>query len=53
MRKALQIQSFYELPKEKIPPENIWFDEEELSIWFENLSEGNSTSTFINENDIE
>jgi hypothetical protein len=29
------INSFYELPKDKRPPENMWFDGEELEEWFD------------------
>lgn len=31
------IDSFYELPKEKRPPEDIWFSPEELEDWFDKI----------------
>jgi hypothetical protein len=40
IRKALQIESFNELPKKKRPPENIWDNGAELELWIENLSAG-------------
>ena len=31
------IDGFFELPKDKRPPENIWFDSDELETWFEEV----------------
>lgn len=33
------IDGFYELPKDKRPPENIWFDSEALEEWFDRIYE--------------
>lgn len=40
IRKALQIESFTELPKNKRPPEDIWDNSTELELWIDNLSAG-------------
>ena len=53
IKKALQIQSFYELPKDKIPPERIWFDEEALEEWFDALQDNRSAGIYIDEDEIE
>jgi len=47
IRKALQVDSFLELPKEKRPPESIWDNSAELEMWIENLSAGNPNTAEI------
>ncbi len=42
-----------EFPKDKRPPENIWFNEEALTEWFENIENDVSNVIEINEEDIE
>lgn len=37
IKKSKQIDSFFELPKDKQPPESIWDDSQELKYWFDNL----------------
>ena len=38
------IDSFMELPKDKRPPEDIWFDQIELEEWFDRVFDsGKST----------
>lgn len=40
------IDSFMELPKEKRPPESIWFDGDELTEWFDRVFDRNRQATF-------
>ncbi len=47
IRKALQIDSFNELPKDKRPPESIWDNSAELELWIDNLSAGEPNTTEI------
>jgi hypothetical protein len=37
MRMRENIDSFFELPKDKRPPEDYWFDSEELESWFDKV----------------
>jgi hypothetical protein len=37
IRMREMIDGFYELPKDKRPPENIWFDNDALEEWFDRL----------------
>ena len=39
IRKRLQYDSFLELPKEKVPPDDIWDEPEELEEWFDRVFE--------------
>jgi hypothetical protein len=40
------INSFYELPKDKRPPEAIWFEPEELEEWFDRAFDRNKDTEF-------
>ena len=55
IRKAMQINSFMELPEDKRPPRDIWDDELELEIWMKNLSDGkeNKAEFIIRDDEIE
>lgn len=55
IRKALQIEGFNELPKNKRPPENIWDNATEMELWIDNLSAGepNTVDLIIPEWEIE
>jgi len=37
IHKRMQVESWYELPKEKQPPQDIWFKPKELEDWFERI----------------
>lgn len=37
MRMRENIDSYMELPKDKRPPEDIWFDADELEDWFDRV----------------
>jgi hypothetical protein len=37
IRTQEQIDSFYELPKEKRPPKNIWHNEYKINEWYEEV----------------
>lgn len=53
IKKSQQIESFFELPKDKRPPEDIWDDSEELEIWLDNIFSNKPNSLEIELNDIE
>lgn len=53
IRKAQQINSFFDLPKKQQPPEKYWFDEEYLQEWFDNVSANEPNTVEIYESDIE
>jgi len=40
------IDGFFELPKDKRPPENIWFDSDELEIWFDRAFDPKKDTSF-------
>ena len=41
------IDSFNELPKEKRPPENIWFSSERLEVWFDDVFRTDRSSSSV------
>ncbi len=41
-----QITSYYELPREKRPPESIWFDSAELEEWFDRAFDRDKDTQF-------
>jgi len=41
-----QINAFFELPKDKRPPEDIWFDAEELDDWFDRVFDNKKQTEF-------
>jgi len=45
IRKLLQIDSFFELPREKRPPKSIWHNEYKINQWFEDVVFSNRTSS--------
>lgn len=55
IRKAAQIESFMELPKDKIPPKSLWDNQKELDEWLENVMENRPTTANISfsENEVE
>ena len=56
LRKRLEIITWYEnLPRDKVPPEDIWFDGVELEMWFDNVFGGKEPQAIfdINPNEIE
>lgn len=53
IKKALQIESFFELPKDRRPDESIWDNNKELEEWMDNLSENKPTKMEIVVEDIE
>lgn len=44
LRKAAQISSFNELPKDKRPPEYMWDNPDELERWFDKVFDYDSGS---------
>ena len=40
------IDGFFELPKDKRPPENIWFDSDELETWFDRAFDKDKDTEF-------
>ncbi len=46
MRMRENIDSYMELPKDKRPPEDIWFDQEELEDWFDRVFEKRRPTEF-------
>lgn len=57
IKKRLQYDSFYELPKEKQPPDDIWDKPEELERWFDEVFKPTGVKpqqeTFLDINDVE
>lgn len=59
VQKRIQIDSFFELPKDKRPPESIWDNSERLEKWFDDVfdrkKESSATQMVINipEDEIE
>lgn len=55
IKKSLQIESFFELPKDKQPPKSIWDDNEELEEWFDAVLQNKNVASnvMINADDIE
>lgn len=52
----MQIDGYFELPKDKRPPENIWDNAEKLESWFDRVFDKGKTSEIvieIPESDIE
>ncbi len=47
------IDGFMELPKDKRPPENIWFDGEKLEDWFEDVFKTDSHTVSFDVNEVE
>jgi len=39
--------NFLELPKDKRPPENIWFEPQKLEDWFDDVFDRRNTSNTI------
>ena len=50
-----RINSFYELPKDKRPPRDLWDKPHQLDEFFEQVfkTEGNKSATYINYNQEE
>lgn len=46
MRMRETIDSYAQLPKDKQPPESIWFDADELDEWFDRAFSSNKDTTF-------
>jgi len=40
------LDGFMELPKEKRPPDDIWFDADEVEAWFDKVFSRNSDTSF-------
>lgn len=60
LRKRFQYDSFFELPKAKQPPDDIWDKPEELEEWFDKVfdyekdkKKGQLDSITLNINDVE
>lgn len=47
IRARQNIDSFYELPKDKRPPEDIWFNSDELEDWFDRVFKHQQTEIVI------
>ena len=47
------IDGFMELPKDKRPPENIWFNSTKLEEWFEDVFKTKSTSIGYDVSEVE
>lgn len=45
--KRIQIDSFFELPKEKRPPESIWDDPARLEEWFDRVFDRKKETEFV------
>ena len=57
IRKMEQLDSFAELPKDKVPPRSIWHNEHRLNWWFKEVFEDKrrpkDSEMYINVNEVE
>jgi hypothetical protein len=53
IRLRQNIDSFMELPKDKRPPEDIWFDSVELESWFDRVYKNEPTELELVIDDVE
>jgi len=47
------IEGFYELPKDKRPPESIWFEPERLEEWFDDVFKVDNTTISFDVSEVE
>ncbi len=53
IRKQEQLDSFQELPKDKVPPRSIWHNDYKLAKWFETVFDHETTGLTVDLDGVE